>query len=168
MKRYLLALGCLFTVATIQAQTKTIRDFRNKYKGSSETESIKVGGFALKLAGLCLSFDEDDDSQALKYTINNVKRVKLYNFSNIKGETINPDDIIDLKNTLCRNDHFDVLMEVRDKNEQIHILNRSETEEELGDVVMLVQDQDNLLIVNLNTTLKISDVNRLIKQFASK
>lgn len=165
MKTFLVATTCLLAVATTQAQTRSIRTFNNKYKGKSEIQHISVGGFSLRLAGFILKVDGDDkDAQTLGQTLNRVKRAKIYTIAD--GSQVDPNDIADLKNSLTRNDHFDVLMEVRDKQSIIEVLNKSENEDELGNVVMLIRDEKDFVIVNVETTLKISDVNKLINQFA--
>lgn len=167
MKKLLLTAGCLLALATAQAQTRSIRAFKNKYQGSAEVHSINLSGFTMKLAGFCINIEGDDkDAAALKHTLNGVHRAKIYTISNKNGAVIDPMDIADLKNTLTRNDHFDMLMEVRDKESVIEVLNKSENEDELGNVVMLIRDSQDFVIVNVETTLKISDVNKLINQFA--
>ncbi|SEW50811.1 DUF4252 domain-containing protein [Chitinophaga arvensicola] len=168
MKSLLIAAGCLLLSATaVKAQDKSLRQFRNKYKGSAEVHTLKVGNFAFKLGSLCLSFDNtDSDAKALRHAIKNVQRVKMYTISNVKGGTVSQDDIADLKSNLQRNENFDLLMEVREKGSLVHILNKGK-DDELGNVVMLVQDENEFLIVNLQTSLKMSDINELIQQFAS-
>lgn len=168
MKSLLIAAGCLFLSATaVKAQDKCLREFRNKYKGSAEVHTVKVGNFAFKLGSLCLSFDNSDkDARALSHAIKNISRVKIYTISNLNGGTVSADDIADLKSNLQRNENFDLLMEVREKGSLVHILNKG-NEDELGNVVMLVQDDNEFVIVNLKTTLKMNDISELIQQFAS-
>ncbi|MGF6848600.1 uncharacterized protein YqeY [Chitinophaga sp. W3I9] len=168
MKSLLIAASCIVLSATaVKAQDKCLREFRNKYRGSAETHTISFGNFAMRLGSLCLSFDsEDADAQAMKHALKNVRKVKMYTISNVKGGTVSNDDIADLKSNLQRNENFDLLMEVREKGSLIHILNKGK-DDELGNVVMLVQDENDFLIVNLQTTLKMSDINELIHQFAS-
>jgi hypothetical protein len=168
MKSLLIAACCLALSATaLKAQDKCLREFRNKYRGAAETHTLSAGSFSLKLAGWCLSFDEEDaDARTVRHALKNVQRVKVYTISNRNGNTASSEDIADLKSNLQRNENFDLLMEVRDKGNLIHVLNKGK-DDELGNVVMLVQDDQDFVMVNLQTTLKISDVNSLIRQFAS-
>ncbi|MDR6567813.1 protein of unknown function [Chitinophaga ginsengisegetis] len=168
MKSLLIAASCIVLSATaVKAQDKCLREFRNKYRGSAEVHTVNIGKFALQLGSLCLSFDsEDADARAIKHALKNVRKVKMYTISNVKGATVSYDDIADLKSNLQRNENFEMLMEVREKGNLIHILNKGK-DDELGNVVMLVQDENDFLIVNLQTSLKISDINELIHQFAS-
>lgn len=168
MKSLLIAAGCMLLSATaVKAQDKCLREFRNKYKGSAEVHSVNMGKFALNLGSLCLSFDnEDADAKALGHALKGIRKVKVYTISNVKGGTISYDDIADLKSNLQRNENFDLLMEARENGSMVHILNKGK-DDELGNVVMLVQNENDFVIVNLQTNLKIADINHLIRQFAS-
>ena len=168
MKSLLIAAGCMFLSATaVKAQDKCLREFRNKYKGSAEIHTVNLGKFALNLGSLCLSFDnEDADAKAMGHALKGIQKVKVYTISNVKGGTVSYDDIADLKSNLQRNENFDLLMEARENGSRVHILNKGK-DDELGNVVMLVQEENEFVIVNLQTTLKIADINHLIRQFAS-
>lgn len=168
MKSFIIAAGCfLLSASAVTAQDRCLREFRNKHRANAEVHTVSVGGFSMKLAGWCLSFADDDaDAKSVKHALNNVRRVKIYTISNVNGSTVSGDEIADLKSNLERNEHFDMLMEVRDKGSLVHILNKGK-DDELGNVVMLIQDASDFVIVNLQTTMKISEVNSLIRQFAS-
>jgi Domain of unknown function (DUF4252) len=168
MKSFIIAAGCfLLSASAISAQDRCLREFRNKHRANAEVHTVSVGGFSLKLAGWCLSFADDDaDAKSVKHALQNVRRVKVYTITNVNGSTVSGEDIADLKSNLQRNEHFDVLMEVRDKGNLVHILNKG-NDDELGNVVMLIQEESDFVIVNLQTTLKFSEINSLIRQFAS-
>lgn len=168
MKSFIIAAGCvLLSASAVSAQDRCLREFRNKHRAGSEVHTVSMGGVSLKLAGWCLSFADDDaDAKSVKHALKNVQKVKIYTISNVNGSTVSGEDIAELKSNLQRNEHFDLLMEVREKGNLVHVLNRG-NDDELGNVVMLVQDQSDFVIVNLQTTLKMSDVNSLIRQFAS-
>lgn len=168
MKSFIIAAGCfLLSASAVTAQDRCLREFRNKHRANAEVHTVSLGGFSMKLAGWCLSFADDDaDAKSVKRALNNVRRVKIYTISNVNGSTVSGDEIADLKSNLERNEHFDMLMEVRDKGSLVHILNKGK-DDELGNVVMLIQDASDFVIVNLQTTMKISEVNSLIRQFAS-
>ncbi|NLR77626.1 DUF4252 domain-containing protein [Chitinophaga eiseniae] len=164
MKAFIIAGCCLLAAVAVKAQDRSLREFRNKYRHCSEVHTISIGGFAMRLTGFCLSFS--DDSKDMKGVMRGIQKAKVYTITNVNGNTVNSQDIADLKSNLLRNDHFDELMDVRDKNSRVHILNKG-TDDELGKVVMLIQDESDFVIVNLQTTLKMSDINTLIRQFAS-
>lgn len=169
MKSLIIATSCFLLSATaISAQDRCLREFRNKHRSNSEVHTVAIGGFTMKMAGWCLSFadDDDKDAQTVKHALKNVRRVKVYTISNVNGNTISGEDIAELKSNLQRNEHFDMLMEVREKNNLVHVLNKG-NDDELGNVIILLQDEQDFVMVNLQTTLKISDVNTLIRQFAS-
>nr|WP_295870155.1 DUF4252 domain-containing protein [uncultured Chitinophaga sp.] len=168
MKKLLLG-GCLLlaSVSTVVAQEKSLREFRQKYKGCAETTSIKLGGMSLRLAGWVMSFDkEDEDVKNVRTLLKDLRKVKVHTIENLHGASISSDDVATLKRRLQDRDHFETLMEVRDKGSLVHIMNKGK-DDELGHVVMLIQDTNEFTMVNLETNLKIADINRLINQFAS-
>lgn len=168
MKTFIISI-CLVagSLVTATAQDKCLRQFRESYRGKAEVHSVRVGALPLRFAGWVMSFDSDDkDAKAVKLMLKGVKKVKVYSIENFNGATVTGEDITRLKNDLQRKDNFEPLMEVRDKGSMIHVLNKGK-DDELGNVVMLVQDDNEFLMVNLQTNLKITDINSLIRQFAS-
>ncbi|MCW3465615.1 DUF4252 domain-containing protein [Chitinophaga nivalis] len=168
MRTFIIA-ACCFTlsVTAVSAQEKSIREFRRQYCKAAATESITIGGLALSFARWGMSFDDgkDRDAAAVKHLLNNVRKVKIQTITNGNGRTISGEAIAELRKNLEEREHFEPLMEVRDKGSLIHILNKGK-EDELGNLVMLVQDTDDFMIVSLHTSLKIADINSLIRQFA--
>lgn len=168
MKKLLLG-GCLLlaSVSTVVAQEKSLREFRQKYKGCAETTSIKLGGLSLRLAGWVMSFDkEDEDAKNVRALLKDIRKVKVHTIENLQNARISSEDVATLIGRLQDKDHFETLMEVRDKGSMVHILNKGKADE-LGHVVMLIEDANEFTMVNLETNLKITDINRLINQFAS-
>lgn len=168
MKKLLLG-GCLLlaSVSTVVAQEKSLREFRQKYKGCAETTSIKLGGLSLRLAGWVMSFDkEDEDVNSVRALLKDIRRVKVHTIENLQNARISSQDVATLIGRLQDKDHFETLMEVRDKGSMVHILNKGKADE-LGHVVMLIEDTNEFTMVDLETNLKITDINRLINQFAS-
>ncbi|CAL1518328.1 DUF4252 domain-containing protein [Chitinophaga sp. MM2321] len=169
MKSFLIAGFCIVCFATTaMAQDKCLREFRNSYRGKAETHSIGVGSSAMKLASFCMSFDDSNDPEtvATRHLLKKVRHVKVYTISNANGNTVSDESIAKLKRDLEHKEHFELLMEVRDKGSLVHVMNKGK-DDELGNVVMLVQDASDFVIVNLQTDLKIADINSLIRQFAA-
>lgn len=168
MKKLLLG-GCLLlaSVSTILAQDKSLREFRNKYRGKADVISVKIGSFPLRMAGFVMSFSSDDeDVKTLRPILKDVRKIKVHTIENPQGANVTSEDVAALMHRLQTKDHFETLMEVRDKGNMVHILNKGK-DDELGNVVMLIQEDNEFLMVNLETKLKMADINRLINQFAS-
>ncbi|MBC9910164.1 DUF4252 domain-containing protein [Chitinophaga varians] len=168
MKKLLLG-GCLLlaSVSTVLAQDKSLREFRNKYRGKADVVSVKIGSFPLRLAGFVMSFSSgDEEVKKLRPILKDIRKIKVHTIENPHGANVSNEDVATLMQQLQTKDHLETLMEVRDKGTLVHILNKGK-DDELGNVVMLVQEDNEFLIVNLQTKLKIADINRLINQFAS-
>jgi hypothetical protein len=163
--------GCLVLSAVVlKAQDRYLKEFRNKYRDAAETHTVTLGSFAMQLAGCCVKVKTETGdagkARLAKHALKNIDRMKIYTISNPRGNTIDPRDVDDLKSNLERNENFELLLEARDKNSQVQILNKGKGDE-LGNVVMLVQDDEDFVMINLHTTLKISEVSSLVHQFAS-
>ncbi|MBC9933383.1 DUF4252 domain-containing protein [Chitinophaga qingshengii] len=167
MKKLLLG-GCLLLagVSTVMAQDKALREFRNKYRGKAEVVSVRLGSFPLRIAGFVMSFSNDKDVKTLRPILKDVRKIKVHTIENWRERNVSSEDVATLMHKLQDRDHFETLMEVRDKGTLVHILNKGK-DDELGNVVMLIQEEGEFVMVNLRTSLKIADVNRLINQFAS-
>ncbi|WP_291910637.1 DUF4252 domain-containing protein [Chitinophaga sp. CB10] len=168
MKTFLIGCGMLLLAGTVSAQEKSIREFKNSFKGKADLTTVHLGSFAMKLAGLVIKMDKEDDpeAEAAKKLISKVKNVRIYSFENLDSTAIADNDVYRLKRNLEVKDHYELLMEVREQNNLVHILNKGRNDE-LGDLVMLIQGDRDLTVINLHTTLTIADVNGLVKQFAS-
>ncbi|MBV7529968.1 DUF4252 domain-containing protein [Chitinophaga sp. sic0106] len=168
MKTFLIGCSMLLMAGTVAAQEKSIREFKDSFKGKADMTTVHLGSMAMKLAGMVMKMDKDDDPEtiAAKKLIDKVKNLRIYSFENLDSTAIAANDVFKLKRNLEVKDHYELLMEVREQNNQIHILNKGKNDE-LGDLVMLIQGDRELTVINLHTTLKIEDVNGLVKQFAS-
>ncbi|NSL86556.1 DUF4252 domain-containing protein [Chitinophaga solisilvae] len=153
----------------IRAQDKSLREFRNSYAGKTEIAGTRLSALSLGLIRLAVSLDRqpDEDTKAARLLLRKVHKVKIFSIDNPAGSVVKKEDIARLKNNLLEKEHFDVLMECRQQGNQVYILNKGK-DDELGRVVILVEDENDLQVVNLQTSLRISDINYLIQRFASR
>ncbi|HVI43325.1 MAG TPA: DUF4252 domain-containing protein [Chitinophaga sp.] len=159
-------LACFTRAAS--AQEKSLREFRRSCNGNAETHEVTLGNTAMKFARWCLSFDNnshDEDVAATRKLLKQVHRLKVYTISNEEGTNVPLEAISKLKDNLQQKDRFEPLMQVREKGHLIDILNKGK-DDELGNMVMLIQDDKDFVIVHLKTSLKLSDINGLINHFA--
>jgi hypothetical protein len=164
-KRYifLLAFMLLATYAA-SAQTQYLKDFQRKYRGSGESIRIGVGALPLKLAASLIpaSAFDDDEGVVIKKLLKKVKHVKVYAIEN--GRAVSSTAISDLRQTLIDKARLEPLMEMRDGDSDVYILNKGR-EDELGNVVILAKDDTDLVMVHLETSLHINDVQLLLDHF---
>ncbi len=159
----------LLVCGLVSAQDKSIREFCHNFQGNAEETSIEVGAAMMKLGRLIVRFSDkgDEDMKMTARVMKHVRKLKVYHFQNLDSIALQRNDLSALKRSLINNDRFDLLMEMRENNNHIQMLNRGKSDE-LGDLVMLVQGDREITVISLHTTLKMDDVNNLVKQFASR
>lgn len=162
----ILVVALLLAVSPAMAQKKALRKFYREHRGDAFTFKIGVGRLPLKLASWIVPASAmKEEGVPLKHLLSKVQKVKVYTISGDERPPVDIADMQRLKQTLINKDGFEPLMEVREGNSLVHLLNRGK-EDELGNVVILVQDESDFVMVNLRTTLQMKDVNMLIAGFA--
>lgn len=163
----ILTVAALLFLGSAQAQDHSLARFYNLHRGTAVTFKIGVNRMMLNFANsLIPNNNSDKDVANAKKIISNVHRVKIYAMESYEDGFIQK-DLAKLKQTLIKKDHFETLMEVRDKGSYVQVLNKG-ADDELGNVVMLIQDTKDVIIVHLHTTLKMDDINMLIDEFNRK
>ncbi|WP_343672949.1 DUF4252 domain-containing protein [Chitinophaga sp.] len=158
---------CLFLgTSTTHAQDRLLMQFYNAHRGVAETFKIGIGWFPLRLAGGFIPNEIDKDGVDAKKLFSKIHRIKLYVMEGYDGP-IPTSDLLKLKQKLIDKEHFDLLMEARDHGSVVHVLNKG-TDDNLGNVVLLIQDEKDMVIVHLHTSLHVDDINMLIKEFNTK
>lgn len=164
-----LIIAIFLSVSPAMAQKKELRKFFKEYRGqSTSTFRFGLGRVILKLASWVVPASVmEEGGTPLKHMLSHLHRMKIYT---IEGyDKANPpvknEDVQRLKNILINKEKYDQLVEVRDGSSLVHVLNKGK-EDELGTMVILVQDEADFVIVYLKTTLKMTDVNSLVNHFA--
>ncbi|WP_440134060.1 DUF4252 domain-containing protein [Chitinophaga sancti] len=158
---------CLFfNTTSTQAQDRLLSQFYNAHRGVAVTFRIGVGRLPMRFISGLIPRDKVADGADAKMIFSKIHKIKLYAMEGYDGP-IPAADLLSLKRKLIDKDHFDVLMEVRNKGSVVHILNKG-ADDNLGNVVMLIQDEKDILIVHLHTSLKVDDINMLIREFNKK
>ncbi|ASZ12834.1 DUF4252 domain-containing protein [Chitinophaga pendula] len=170
MKRISILTFVLVAVLAVPAlaQKKYLRQFHRKYVDKAETHRIGVGGFFVKLASWVIPAEGDEDTKNLKRILGKVGGIKIYTIESENGRSvINPDDIAALKQKLVKKGHFESLMEVRSDGDIVHVMN-SGKDDEIGNLVVLVNDDDQMVMIHLRTRLKMSDLDFVMKELGNK
>lgn len=162
----ILLVALLLAVSPAMAQKKSLRKFYRAHRGDAFTFRIGVGRLPLKLASWIVPASAmEEEGVPLKRLLSKVQKVKVYTISGDERPAVDIADMQRLKQMLIDKDRFEPLMEVRHDKSVVHLLNRGK-DDELGNVVILVQDERDFVMVNLRTTLHMEDVNILIEGFA--
>lgn len=156
----------LFLSTATHAQDRLLTQFYNAHRGVAMTLKLGVGRLPLRLVSGFIPNEQSQDGVNAKKIFSQIRKVKVYIMQGYDGP-IPTSDLTSLKQKLIDKENFDLLMEVRDKGNIVHVLNKG-TEENLGNVVLLIQDEKDMIMVHLHTSLRFEDINGLIKEFNTK
>ncbi|TWV99499.1 DUF4252 domain-containing protein [Chitinophaga pinensis] len=161
----IIAVALLLVVSPAMAQKKSLRKFYRQYRGDAVGVRIGVGRIPLKFASWIIPHSAKmDNGTEMKRIISKLQKVKVYTLAGISNSLIDAKAIHQLKQTLIEKDGFESLVEVRHEESNVYMMNKGK-DDELGNVVILVQDEEDFVMVNLRTTLHMDDVNALIQGF---
>lgn len=164
----ILLVALLLAVSPAMAQKKSLRKFYREQRRHNDVMGVRigVGRIPLKLASWIVPKSAmKEEGVPLKRLIGKVQKIKLYTLLGSGENIVDVASIQRLKQTLRDKDGFETLMEVRHEGANVFIMNKGR-EDELGNVVMLVQEDSEFVIVSLRTKLHMNDVNTLIEGFA--
>lgn len=161
----IIAVALLLVVSPAMAQKKSLRKFYRQYRGDAVGVRIGVGRIPLKFASWVIpNSAKMENGTELKRLIGKLQKVKVYTLAGVSNSLIDSKAIHALKQTLIEKDGFESLVEVRHEDANVYMMNKGK-DDELGNVVILVQDEEDFVMVNLRTTLHMDDVNMLIQGF---
>jgi hypothetical protein len=149
-------------------QQKYLKKFQRTYYDRAETHRIGLG-FLIKIGrGLIPArLIGDEDVTTIKRLLKKVSKLKVYTITPDENETIAAEDITRLRQTLIDRSHLEPLLEVRDQGSHVYLLNKGK-DDELGNVVMLVKDEEDMVMVHFHTRLKMDDIQDLINRSIAK
>ena len=160
------AIACMLAIGSLQAQDRSLTRFYYAHRQDAMTFKIGIGSIPLHFASWMVPKNvKADNGMELKKLLSKIHHIKIYTIEGHGGAAVDTREIQELKDRLIRKDHFEALMEVRDEGSIVHILNKGKGDE-LGNMVMLVQDENDFVIVHLKTSLHMSDINSVIHEFA--
>jgi len=152
------------------SQQKYLKRFQREYYDRAETHRIGLG-FLIKIGrGLIPArLIDDEDVYVIKRMLKKVGKLKVYTITADDHESIASADIQKLRNTLVERSGMEPLLEVRNEDSHVYMMNKGKGDE-LGNLVVLIKDEEDLVMVHLHTRLKMSDIQGLIdkKMAASK
>lgn len=169
MKRSCIICLCLLLAAVpALCQQKYLKQFQREYADRATTFSMGLG-FLLKIGRPFVPAHAfgDEDGAIIKRMLNKVSRMKVYMISADDSETIDNKDIRRLQQTLIRRSGLEPLLEVRDHGSTVYMLNKGKGDE-LGNVVLLVKDEKDLVMLHFHTSMLMSDIQDLIDRSVAK
>lgn len=169
MKLFSIACICiLLAAAPALGQKKYLKEFQREYRDKATT--IRIGlGFWVKMGGAFIPARaiDGEDGVIIKRLLKKVNRMKVYIISAADSNTIDNGAIRDLKKTLVSKAGLEPLIEVRDQGSTIYMLNKGKGDE-LGNVVVLVKDDQELVMLHFRTRLQMGDIQDLLDRYVAK
>lgn len=160
---------CCLAVSPVMAQKKCLRKFYREQQRNTDAATFKIGlgRITLKLAAWIIPASVmEDEGIPLKHLLSKVHRLKLYTIEAEPTDSLAETASIQrLKKTLIEKEHFESLVEVRHAGSIVHLMNKGKADD-VGNLVMLVQDNHDFVILHLRTSLKMQDINELVQQLA--
>jgi hypothetical protein len=171
MKYCSILLVCfLLMVGSAMGQKKSLRKFYREQKryGHASTFRIGLGRVTFKLASWIIPNSVlEQEGVNLKQFIGKVNRLKVYIIEGSQQDTLSAESkpMMRLQRILTEKEHFEQLVEVRHQGSIIHMMNKGEGTD-VGNLVILVQDNADFVVVHLKSRLKMEDINQLVQQLA--
>jgi hypothetical protein len=149
-------------------QQKYLKSFQREYYDKATTFRMGLG-FLIKIGGNVIpaSAFDNEDGAVIKRMLRKVSSMKLYVISAEDSETIDSKDVHRLKQTLIRKSGLEPLLEIRDKGSSVYMLNKGKGDE-LGNVVMLIKEEKELVMLHFHTSMLMSDIQDLIDRSLTK
>ena len=136
MKKLILSLLIVSLGLTLFAQPAGFDRLYYQYKGEEGVVALKIPGFVMKLAGALADLDHEE--KALLKSIRSVTVLTIEDLDLYPG--VNFTDEINLSA-----DHYQLLMEVHEENEDVLIAAR-EKDGKLRDLIVVVGGDENVLV----------------------
>jgi len=171
MKYCTLFVICFMLItSSAMAQKKCLRKFYREQKryGHAATFKIGLGRMTFRLASWVIPKDVlEEEGIPLKQLLSKVNRFKLYMIEGQQGDTAMAESapMQRLQKKLMEQEHFEQLIEVRHQGSIVHLMNKGDGTD-VGNLILLVQDDRDFVILHLKTRLQIEDINQLVQQLA--
>lgn len=150
MKNIFFGLALLCLPLFLNAQSKSIENFYNRYKGMDEVLAINISGALINF--VFANSDEGDEEAASKITNIRVLLVE-------KGSVVKNRDYNSLLKSI-KKDNFEELMRIKDGGDAVNFHLR-EKGNRITDVLVTIHGEDNFLMLNLEGSFDYEDLNEL-------
>lgn len=150
MKNLLFLLAVLCLSATSFAQSKSIENFYQQYKNSSEVNQFNLSGGLLKMM---VSGEDKEDGNLLERVTN--LRLMIMD----DGSLVKRNDYRQLLKNL-KKEKFEELMQIKDQGSSVDFFFR-EDGDMVTDVIISVHDEGGFILLSLEGLFKFSDLNDL-------
>lgn len=162
MKKLLsLTLITILAVSVSFAQSKTVREFQERYENDRDASVVHLNSGLFKIMGaLAGAVDGDEDAEAFARISDGIKSLDILAIPFYKSG-VDPSEIDNLRSKL-KKENYEELMEVRDGRDRVYFLTQGTTNE-VKNMVVLVREEKKLVLMNMDGTLNMKDLAYMAK-----
>ncbi|MEM6525606.1 MAG: DUF4252 domain-containing protein [Bacteroidota bacterium] len=137
-------------------QSKTVREFHDKYKDDRDAKVVRLNGSLFKLMSAIASYDtEDEDAQIIARIGDGIESMDIVSVP-LFDSGLQPAEFDGLKDKL-KSEKYEELMNVRDGRDRVSVMTQG-GQHEVKNMVILIREEDNAVVMNVNGTLNMKDI----------
>lgn len=162
MKR-LFALLLLVGLGTATfAQSKTVEEFRSKYKDDRDATSVSLNGSLFQLLGTIVSFDDSggEEAEVIARLAKNIQSMDILAIPLYKSG-FDPESVEEMRSNL-KKEKYDELMTVKEGSDRMYFMAKG-TNSEIKNMLVLIREEDEFVLLTIHGTLEMKDLAYLAK-----
>ena len=160
MKRLTIVLMALVLPFAIQAQSKTVEDFQDKFSEDRDATFVSVRGSLFNFVASIADFDDDPEAQALGRIADGIKSMQILQVPYFESD-LSRTEVESLKKSLSK-ENFEELMSMKEGRENINILSQG-SDSEIRNMLILVDNKDDFILISIEGVLSMEDLSYLSK-----
>ncbi|MEO0552124.1 MAG: DUF4252 domain-containing protein [Bacteroidota bacterium] len=137
-------------------QSKTVKEFRDKYEDDRDAKVVRLNGSLFKLMSTIASYDtEDEDAQVIARIGKGIESMDIVSVP-LFDSGLKPAEFDGLKDKL-KSEKYEELMNMRDGRDRVSVMTQGGSNE-VKNMVILIREEDNAIVMNVNGTLDMKDI----------
>ncbi len=154
--------------STATAQRKTLRKFMVEHYDVASTHRVGLGFLTFRVVSWFIpNHAFDGKMKDIKWALKKVRRVRFYALEMDNG-VFSGETIAALKDKLEKDNKFEVLAEIRQKNSRIHVLSNGKGNDRIDNLVVLIQEDGEMMMMHLRTKLSMDDISRIVNTISDE
>jgi len=161
MKKLAVMIFAVAISATAFGQSKTVENFRNKYKNDRDAKVVSLSGGLFELLSSIASWDEsDEEAMAISRIADNIRSLEILSIPLYKSGFSHED--IDKMRSDLEKESYEELMTVKDGHERVYFLTQGD-KNTIKNMLVLIREDDEFAVMNIDGSLDMKDLSYLVK-----
>lgn len=148
----------------VQAQSKSVTSFMDKYSDHDDVTYVVIKGSLFNLISSIAEYDDgdepDEDLQALGRMADGIKSMTILKVPYFETD-LNRDEVKSLRANLQK-ENFEEFVSVKEGKELVNILAQGE-EDEIRNMLVMVEEKEEFTLISINGKLSMKDLSYLSK-----